>query len=255
MSEGAAPPATLPLFFKRIEALDSIRHRSLRLRPRDNWAFARGSNAIPLTFSEIPRAAQEFPIVFAGDGDRLHIVALVGLTEAENLLIAPDGRWLGRYVPAYLRGYPFVFGSTGQPDNPFLVAIDPDADTLTTDDGEALFDDHGARTATLDTLVEFLRQYEAQMDKARRLARRVAELGLLVEVNADVRLRSGRQYEMTGLRVIDRSRLQQLPEADKLALFDSEWLEMIYHQFASLQTFSTLVDRLSERTGEAPAVA
>lgn len=254
MSEGAAPPATLPLFFKRIEALDSARHRALRLRPRDNWAFARGSNAIPLTFSEIPRAAQEFPIVFAGDGDRLHVVALVGLTAADNLLVAPDGRWLGRYVPAYLRGYPFVFGSTGRSDHPYLVAIDPDADTLTSIDGEALFDDQGARTATLDRLVEFLRQYEAQMDEARRFARRVAELGLLVDVNADVRLRSGEQFEMTGLRVIDRAALGRLAEADKLALFDSPWLEMIYHQLASLQTFSTLVDRLSERTAEAPAV-
>ncbi|WP_293371317.1 SapC family protein [Nevskia sp.] len=252
----AAAAVALPLFFKQIEALDSSRHRHLRLKPRETHAFARGSNAIPLTFSEIPRASQEYPIVFAGDGDRLHIVALVGLTDGENLFIGKDGRWQGRYVPAYLRCFPFALGrAAGAGENQFLVAIDPSADTISETEGAALFNDKGERSATLEQLVEFLRHYEAQMELARKFAKAVSELGLLVSVNADVRMKNGTKYEMSGLRVVERGALQRLPDAAKLKLYGSEWLEMIHHHFASLQSLSGLVDRLAEHTGAVPAAA
>lgn len=256
MSETAAKAPALPLFFRQIEALDSGRHRRLRLKPRESFAFARSSNAIPLTFSEIPRASQEYPVVFAGDGDRLHLVALVGLTDGTNLFVGKDGRWQGRYVPAYLRCMPFTLGRAGAAaDNPLLVAVDPSADTISETDGAALFDEQGARTTTLDRTIEFLRQYELQMELARKFARKVAELDLLVAVNADVRLKNGSKFEMTGLRVVERGALHRLPDAAKLELYGSEWLEMIHHHFASLQTLSSLVDRLAEHTGAVAAAA
>lgn len=247
-SGAAAADARLPLFFKRIEALDSAAHRRLRLKPRESHAFARGSNAIPLTFSEIPLAAQEYPIVFAGDGERLHLVALVGLTGADNLFIGDDGRWQGRYVPAFVRSYPFALGqANGAQDDQFLLAIDPGADTLSDTEGAALFDENGARAATLERMVQFLSLYQAQMDLARAFARKMAELDLLVAVDANIRTHSGARYAMTGLRVVERESLQRLPDAIKLELFGSEWLEMIHHHFASLRSLPALVDRLAAR--------
>lgn len=255
-SGSAAPAAALPLFFKRVEALDSVRHRGLRITPRESYGFARASNAIPLTFSEIPRASQEYPVVFAGDGDRLHLVALVGLTDGANLFVGKDGRWQGRYVPAYLRCFPFALGrSGGGADSPLLVALDPSADTISETEGAALFNERGERSAVLDKTIEFLRHYEAQMELARSFARKVAELDLLVAVNADVRMKSGAKYELSGLRVVERGALHRLSDADKLALYGSEWLEMIHHHFASLQTLSSLVDRLAEQTGAVAAAA
>lgn len=253
MSEADAAAAQLPLFYRRLEALDAVKHRRVQVKARDNWAFARGSNAIPVSFSEIPRAAQEYPIVFAGQGERLHLVALVGLTEGDNLQVGRDGRWLGRYVPAYLRGYPFVLARAG--DSGYALAFDPGADTVAEAGGAPLFDADGQRTEALDRIIEFLRQYEAQMDLARRFAQKVESLGLLVSVNADVRLKNGAQYQLVGLRVIERGALQRLSDTAKLELFDSDWLEMIHHQFASLQTLSALVDRLAERTAPATTAA
>ncbi|MCX7061267.1 MAG: SapC family protein [Nevskia sp.] len=254
-ASAAAADTRLPLFFKRIEALDSLLHRNLKLKSRASHAFARGSNAIPLTFSEIPLASQEYPIVFAGEGDRLHIVALVGLTNADNLFIDDDGHWQGRYVPAFVRCYPFALGQANNAaDDQFLLAFDPDADTVSETEGAALFDDTGARTVTLERMVQFLSLYQAQMDLARQFARKVAELDLLVAVDANIRTNNGAQYALSGLRVVERDALQRLPDAAKLELFGSEWLEMIHHHFASLRTLPALVDRLSAR-GEVAAVA
>lgn len=253
-AKAAKAAAARPLFFKQIEVLDTKKHADLHLLPRTDWAFARGSNALPLTFSEIPLAAQEYPIVFAGYGDTLHLVAMVGLTSGDNLFIGADGQWQGRYVPAYLRCYPFALGrASATADDKMLVAIDAAADTFSRSEGQPLFEAEGGQSNLLKQMIGFLRAYDRQMELARTFARRMAELNLLVSVNADVRLKDGRKFELAGLRVVDRKALSALPDAVKLELFNSEWLEMLYHHFASLQTLSVLVDRLAGRPDTAKA--
>ena len=44
---------------------------------------------------------------FSRKRDRFVLVAVLSLRPGRNMLVAPDGRWLGAYVPAYLRAYPF----------------------------------------------------------------------------------------------------------------------------------------------------
>lgn len=252
----ASGSATLPLFFKRLEALDSERHRRLRRRSREDYRFAAASNAIPIGFSELPKAAQEYPIVFAGDGDSLHLAALVGLTASSNLFVGADGQWQGRYVPAYLRCHPFTLArGPGALDSAasYIVAIDSGSPELDESAGLPLFSERGERTAQLNQIVEFLQHYEAQVDLGRRFAQRVGELGLLVSVNAEARLRNGRQFALSGLRVVERGALRALPVEARMELYDKEWLEMIYHHFASLQSFSNLVDRLALREGTGAA--
>ncbi len=252
---GTKPKAVLPLFFKRIEALDSGRHRALRRRPRASYRFALGTNAIPLAFSEIAKAAQEYPVVFAGEGEAMHLVALVGLTADNNLFVGAEGEWQGRYLPAYLRNYPFAFARVPrQAPGTYTVAIDPESSELSRHEGSLLFTDSGAHTPFLTQSIEFLRHYDAQCEQSRKFANRVAALGLLQAVNANVRLISGKQYALSGLRVVDRNVLKALPVAARMELYDAEWLEPIYHHLASLQTFSQLVDRLALRSAAvAPA--
>ncbi|WP_293002806.1 SapC family protein [Nevskia sp.] len=246
----AAAAQGLPLFFRSIEALDSSVHRMLRRKPRESYQFATGTNAIPIVYGELPRIAQEYPVVFAGDGPNLHLVALVGLTNAENLFVGADGRWQGRYVPAYLRCYPFAL-ARGPEQSPgtFTVAIDRACPEFSNVDGAPLFDTAGEKTAYLNQMLEFLQHYDAQMEQARRFATRIAELGLLVSVNAEARLRNGEQFAMSGLRVIERGALYKLSNEAKLELLDNEMLEMVYHHFASLQAFSQIVDRLAIQRG------
>jgi hypothetical protein len=247
-ASAAARQDVLPLFFRSIEALDSNRHRGLKRRGREHYKFALGSNAIPLGYSEIQKASQEFPVVIAGDGSTLHVVALVGLTADTNLYVGSDGRWLGRYVPAYLRAYPFAFAKIpDQAPGTYTVAIDPQSSELNTTEGSPLFSDAGEQTAYLSQVIEFLRHYDAQAELARKFARRLSDMGLLRSVNADVRLRAGGRFSLTGLQVVERTALRALPNESRMELYDSEWLEAVYHHLASLTTFSQLVDRLALR--------
>jgi hypothetical protein len=46
-------------------------------------------------------------MAFVKQQDSFFLIALLSLTPKTNLFVAPDGRWLGGYVPSYFRGYPF----------------------------------------------------------------------------------------------------------------------------------------------------
>lgn len=55
---------------------------------------------------EFPNAAEEYSIVFAGEGDNLLPVVLMGVREDENLYVDSDGGWSAKYIPAFVRRYP-----------------------------------------------------------------------------------------------------------------------------------------------------
>jgi hypothetical protein len=242
----------LPLLFQHLEVLDSNRHRGLRRRPRASYRFAAATNAVPVTLAEIPRCLADYPVVFAGSGEQVHLAAVVGLTADSNLFVDGEGRWQGRYVPAYLRGYPFSIARLpGQAEDSFTVIVDPASEELGPDGGEPLFEAAGGRTPYLVQVVEFLRHYEAHVKAAQQFARRIEALGLLSAVSADVRLKSGQQFALSGLRVVDRERLKALAAGLRNELFDSEGLEAIYLHLTSLNAFAGLVDRLAMRQGHA----
>lgn len=88
------------------------RHAAMRWRHNHSYAFAADRAVIPLVAAELAKAALAFPIAFIGEGEALVPAAVLGLESNRNLFVAEGGRWLGGYVPAALRGYPFVLGRT-----------------------------------------------------------------------------------------------------------------------------------------------
>ena len=79
------------------------------LAPGEVPPFARQGNAVPISHTEFQPIARHYPIVFtSGDaGKSFAAVAVLGLSQGENLFYA-DGKWAGgSYIPAYARRYPF----------------------------------------------------------------------------------------------------------------------------------------------------
>src|SRR4029453_5611078 len=103
-----------PSLYRRPIALDPAQHLKRKLQPLADFSIARELHAVHLTATEFPQAALEFPIVFvetdASDGagrPAMVPAALLGLSHGENLYV--DGsRWDARYIPAYIRPYPFL---------------------------------------------------------------------------------------------------------------------------------------------------
>src|SRR5690606_24555798 len=134
----------------------------------------------------------EYAVVFAGQGDEIIPVVLLGVRDGENLFVNADGTWGGRYVPAFLRRYPFVFSSSGDGAN-FTLCVDEEFEGCNRKGrGERLFDNEGERTQYLQGVLGFLQAYQVQFQRTRALTKRLNDLNLLEAMQARFTLRDGK---------------------------------------------------------------
>lgn len=111
------------LFYDNVVVLNRDTHRELRLKPQDSLSFAAETNCVPLALVEFGDVAREYPIVFARLPGGLVPVALLGLRDAENLYLNAEGKWDARYVPAFVRRYPFVAVQDNNAPDKLLVCM------------------------------------------------------------------------------------------------------------------------------------
>ena len=100
-------------------------------------------------------------------------------------------RWLARYLPAFVRRYPFVLAEV--PGQSLAVCIDEAYPGLSETEGEALFDDKGQETPYLKQTLEFLTQYQREHARTEAFCKRLQDNGLLKETNVRANLRDGLQ--------------------------------------------------------------
>ena len=99
------------LFYQDAKPVTSDRHRDVAIKTGHSYAFARNVNSVPVTAVEFAQAAAEYPIVFAGTDQSIMPAVILGVKQTENLYVDDVGNWSGKYVPAFVRRYPFVFSS------------------------------------------------------------------------------------------------------------------------------------------------
>ena len=238
----------IPQLHRQPAAVDSNLHRRTGVRfPITDWSHLAGMNSLFLTAAECLHAAADYPIVFieAGQGEdgkrEVAPVAVLGLTQGENLMLNADGSWAARYVPALLRGYPLGLARTDAQN--YVVVIDGKADALSATQGEALFSDQGEPTPMLEERRKFLEQLENEAQRTRLLGRSLLDLELLQPMRFEATLPDGNQLSVEGFFTVDEKRFSALTD-DKLSqLHKSGILAMIYaHQF-SLGLMRGLVER------------
>jgi hypothetical protein len=234
------------LFYQRVVPLNDQTHAALRMRPLTLFRFAAQANSVPILAGEFVECARHYPIIFApGDGGVVPAV-LLGLRDNENLFVGEDGVWDAPYVPAFVRRYPFVPAKAA--DGQQVVCIDEAAPCFGTKDGDLLFQD-GKPTPALTHAMSFLGEFQSAAVSTEAMARKIDALGLLRSSDSLAQLNSGKQFRLSGLRVIDEAKLATLADADIVELFKSGALHMIYLHLQSLGNLGTLVDRLSTREG------
>ena len=225
-------------------------HRDISIRTGQDWTFAQSLNSIPLVVAEFENAGAEMPIVFAGEGDELTPVGLTGLQAGENLFVNAEGGWLGRYVPAFLRRYPFVFAATGENNETLTLCVDSGFEGVNSDGrGERLFDSEGNRTQYLEKMLQFASDYQAQHQLTRAFCKRLNDLQILEPAVATVTLPDGRQMSLRGFQRVNREKLAALDDAQVTELFRSDMLGLIYLHLASLSHMNRLLERMPPEPG------
>lgn len=232
------------LFYRQIVAIDKDKHRDLRLGTIDDYSFAAKTNSIPLTAVEFFEAAREYPIVFGGDTAKGPIPAvLVGLRSDENIFIDKSGKWDRRYIPAFVRRYPFVLADVG--DEQLVVCIDENHPAVGAKEGKALFNADGTQTDFLANAIKFMGDFQAETQRTREFMRRMTELDLLTEVSARAELRNGPSYQLGGFSVINEAKFRELDKDVVVELFRKGWLSLIDAHLLSLGNLGQVIDRMA----------
>jgi SapC len=246
------PP--MPLFYNEVVALDRRAHAKLRARPPDNFSFAAEATLVPLVTAEFAPVAREYPIAFMTDKDNVVVpVALTGMPQSRNLFVDKSGRWDARYIPAYVRRYPFAFVETSE--DKYTVCVDPTSKFLDEKEGTPLFDEKGEPTATLQDTIKRLGEYQRVAQFTRTFMKRLADANLLMEASAKADFPDGRSMTWRGFWIVDENRFRALPEATVKEWFASGELGLLYAHLLSLGNLSELLTRHTREVPFPPAAA
>lgn len=238
---------TTLLFYERPVPLNSGVHLKTRLKATGNFDFSASTNSIPLAVIEFVDAAREYPIAFAGEeGGAMFPIALVGMRKNENLFVSESGTWEGRYIPAFVRRYPFVLGEK-ENANDFDVFVDEAYEGFGGKSGERLFNDQGESSDWLKQMLEFLSNYQGEIERTRRFVERLQELKLLVPRMLQSERENETPLVLQGFSVVDEQRLMELSDADLLELARNGSLAWIYAHLMSLGNVPGLSMRLAKR--------
>ena len=231
------------LIYERAVPVNPRQHKNVSIRSGADYGFARNVNSVPLMAVEFEPACVEYAIVFAGDGAAVMPMALLGIRDNENLYVDENGVWNTRYIPAFIRRYPFVFSSAD--GTQFTLCIDEEYPGVNRKGlGERLFDAEGERTQYLQNVLNFLQAYQAQFEATRAFTQRLVDLDLLEAMQAQFTLRSGQRITLGGFMTVSRARLKALPGEALARLAASGDLDLIYAHLHSQRNFTPTAERI-----------
>ena len=241
-----------PLFYKKIVPLDSVRHRGLRLARKPNtFPFARGANAVPAVVDEFGTAMAHVPIAFLPGAKQPAAVFVVGLEPGSNLFLNSDDSWAGRYVPAYLRRYPFIAGDV--PGGEVLLCLDEADDGFSRTDGERLFTETGEAGSAVKQARDLCANYKRSADRTDEFCAAIQKLGLFKPITLNAQTPGRSNMVMRGLLTIDEAAVDRLSPADVAMLHEKRFLKPIFQHIASMGAVAKLADRNAERLKAAAA--
>jgi hypothetical protein len=234
------------LYYEHAVPVSAKRHGKWSLSPRTDFEFASHSNLVPLAATEFSAAAVDYAIVFTGSEEAIQPAVILGLKPDENLYLTEQGQWDAKYIPAFVRRYPFVF-SKSEDGGKFTLCIDEDYAAWNQEGrGKPLFDSNGEGADFLNRMFRFVTDYQRQFDATLAFCRKLKELDLLAPMTARFKLPSGKKAQLTGFQAIDRDKLKALP-GDKLAeLSKTGELELMYIHLQSMRNFSAMLGRVKE---------
>ena len=159
-------------------------HSTSGYRPTQNFEFAQQAPVANIVWEEIPNISQHLPVAFRLieiEGKKsIELVALQSLDNERNLMVLPNGHWLGGYIPAIYRSEPFAI----LPDSNNLQSLqlnikEEQIIDANTEGAISFFDDSGALTPQLDKVFQFLAELTKEHRKTQTMIMKLHKYGVL----------------------------------------------------------------------------
>lgn len=244
---------TQQMFYETVVPLNDERHHNWSVEVGADYSYAQKTNSVPLTAVEFRHAASEYPIVFTGQDDNIIPVVVIGMRDHENLFVTQSNTWNAKYIPAFVRRYPFVFASS-EDGKTLTLCVDESYEGFNQEDrGARLFDEDKKPTPYVENILKFLQEYQAQFERTQAFCRKLKELDLLEPMRADVTLESDEKLTLTGFLAVNRDKLKAVAGDELAKLAQTDELELIYLHLHSMNNFNQMKDRIVDTADDDPA--
>ena len=219
-------------------AVSHTAHSSKTWHRFDSYRFFADERTAPLVGAEFPKASVAFPIAWLKNHGQFEPVALLGLTEAENLFIDTAYRWIGTYVPAHFRTQPFRLIQTD--DEQLTLGVREDIGLVTDNgSGNPFFNDEGDLSDEVQEIVDMLRKLKGNRAATAVASQALSDAGVLEPWDIAPVI-NGEKRKLGGLFHVSQQALNSI-DAETLAdLRDKGALAMAYCQQISQQLIQRL---------------
>jgi hypothetical protein len=234
-------------FYEEAIPVSKERHTDLSVKVGSDYRFCQNVNSVPLTTVEFRHAAAEYAIVFLGGAEAVMPVVVLSVVQDQNNYVDEKGQWIAKYVPAFVRRYPFVFASSDDAAGLILCIDETFAGCNLEGRGERLFDGDGEPTQYLENVLRFQQDYQANFNATRVFCRKLTDLDILEPMQAKFTTPKGKQYMLSGFMVINRAKLKALPDDQLAELARSDELELAYLHLISMRNLEAMGRNIHEK--------
>jgi len=221
-------------------AVSRTQHADRHYQPRQGYRFAAEQPVASILLAELGKLLPHYALGFVQQGEHYQPVALLGLNGQQNLYLHPDGRWLGNYVPASLRGYPFTLANTEDQQQVLCIA----QEHLGEDDQSVpLFDEEGQLDQRVQKTLAFLQECEKNRQVTQAAAGVLGDTGVIEPWPLKVERGEGQEpLKVNGLYRVNEKALNAL-DADTYATLRGGPMALAHAQLFSMGQLSQLAER------------
>lgn len=217
--------------------IDTIKHAQSKWQLRQGYQFAASIPVAAVQVAELSHLLPHYALGFVEVNSSYQLVAILGLGGEHNFYVNQEGNWLCPYVPASLRGYPFVLANAEKEDESVFCIAEDALDTKSAN--QPLFDEEGKITGLAADTLDFLRQCD-QSRKVTLEACKALKNADVIEpwpINVEV---DGGLIPIEGFFRINEESIREL-EAETLGkLRNNGALSIVFGQLFSTNQFARL---------------
>jgi hypothetical protein len=234
-----------------LEPISSERHAGKGWRAPRDFAFVAKQATVPLILSEFSVAALSMPIGFIERGGHYVPAALMSPVIGRNLFIGAGGEWLGSYIPAVIRGFPFQLAKV-EGSSQLTLCIDEGAGLVEDIQPgvEPFFDASGQPAEAGKRILDYLLSIEAGRVATQLAVSSLAEAQVIRPWKLQIPF-EGRTVEINDLFCVDEAALHAVDDAVFIQLRHTGAIALSYMQMVSMRHIA-IFDRLRLNKGQQP---
>jgi hypothetical protein len=228
--------------------LNNKQHANLKVQQVNDVTRFKNQNVIPVTVQDFIPLSTEFPIIFVKNEEtgQFTSVALMGIRSNVNLY-CQDTKWTCPVAPIGFNNAPFSLVKTSENSDEVMVCIDDKSPLISTEKGDALFDEKGGKTEYLSQRTQALLNMADYTEQTQAIITLLAQKKLFISKGLNIKLASQEEpFVLNGIYMVDENVLNDLSPEEFEGLRTKGLLPLIYAHLSSLHQITRLTIKQNE---------